>query len=147
MSLTTNQNKDKILRAALYCGTFACSFLPSKRNNTFHFYCCWFSCSCQLVKYSLSPWIRHNLFPLHFCRAIKYYVLLLIKISHKYYVCVSLFLSELSCMKTTYFRRLVLLSSAVCLWHIFPYYLKKLHDFLRNVIAQKVFWFSLQLFL
>jgi hypothetical protein len=47
----------------------------------------------NIQMFSMLPWECNNEFPLHPCQTTKYFVLLLITISIKYYECLSVFLS------------------------------------------------------
>ena len=72
-----NKEKDMLVNTTLHCGTFDDPLLPLGRSNILFLHCYWPTCRCQQCE---TVWLllskRNNGFPLHWCRAKKYLILL-----------------------------------------------------------------------
>ena len=118
------RQSNKILRLTVasswvfYLSDWRCTE-PQSLNTfflSFFLYYCRRSCSCQ--QYKSVQCCRgkcNNWFPLHCCRATKYFILLSATISIKIYERVSAFLPYLSQKKIASFTRRITLSSVACL--------------------------------
>jgi hypothetical protein len=95
----------------------------------------------KIKKCSVLPWKCNNGFPLHYCQATKYFVLLLTIVSIKYYECVSAFLPLVSSMQIAPCLCRTILSCVACLALPYIYMIHVSHNqrnFQKEVIEQKM---------